>query len=293
MTLMRTLAVFVCLLIHTGHTRAADFVITLLDGHSYFHQLAEAALQAADGDHSLAAYSFPQAIPQTRILRSLVDHSAPFNLTFTGHNTGREELLNQVDIPLTRGLFGYRVLVITRESAARFQAINTLSQLSERISLGSGASWPDTTILKGAGFRVETGNIITLWSMLARQRFDAFPRSVYEVGFELRAHNYRAEGIPLQIEETVMLQYPFDLFFYLAPDDKERTDILTQGLLRLYENGRFMEIFLSDPTIKAALDVVAAHKRKIFKIPNPLNSVRVNNIAPNYWLDFQEQGEGK
>lgn len=289
MILIRILVLLACFITSPNWVKAADFTITLLDEHNYFYRLTQAALAAADGDHSLTFYGFPQEIPQTRILRSLVDNSSPFNLTFTGHNTGREELLQQVDIPLTRGLFGYRVFVVTDASAQKFSSVKTLDDLTKRISLGSGASWPDTTILRGAGFQVRTGNTITLWSMLARRRFDAFPRSIYEVGFELERHNYKAEGIPLKVEETVMLYYPFDLFFYLAPNDQERTDILTQGLVRLYENGRFMEIFLNDPTIKAALEMAEAHNRKIFRIPNPLNSMRVNNIASDYWHSFTEQ----
>jgi hypothetical protein len=289
MVLLRVTIVFLCILYSFSCVKAADFVITLNDDHNYFWRITRAALDAADGDHALSHHVFQSDIPQTRLLRSLVDNTAPFHVTFTGHQIGREELLHQIDIPLTRGLFGYRVFVIRRTDANKFQNVNTLDDLVHKISLGSGASWPDTAILRSAGFSVKTGSTVTLWSMLEHGRFEAFPRSIYEVGFELKDRNYMAGDAPLMVEQSVMLFYPFDLFFYLAPTDTVRADILTQGLHRIYENGEFMRIFNSEETVTAAMAIAEAHKRKVFKIANPLGSERVQNIPERYWQQFPQR----
>lgn len=271
-------------LAQTAH--ADKFVAMLENQHDYFWQLLSAALLAADGNHTLLTYKFDDSIPQSRVLRAMLDDSAPYNVTFTGHNAEREALMHQIDIPLTRGLYGYRVFVIHKSDAPLFKNIQSLKTLTDRISVGSGSSWPDTTILKAAGFNVKTSNITTLWSMLARGRFTAFPRSVYEVGSELKNRGNMVQGTPVMLEETIMLHYPFDLFLYLPPNEKRRADILEQGLRRIYTDGTFMEIFEKDTWIKAALEQISKHNRKIITLKNPLNSERVNNIPAQYWHNF-------
>jgi hypothetical protein len=270
-------------------THAADFSLPIESEENYFWRLLAAALEAADGNHTLSRYQLPKGIPQTRVVRAMLDESAPYTVIFTGHNKNREQDLIQIDVPLTRGLFGYRVFVIRRQDTNLFANIHSLEGLTSRITLGSGSSWPDTKILRSAGFTVVTSNRDTLWTMLARERFIAFPRSIFEVATELNARGNSVQGQPVTIEDRIMLYYPFDVFFYLAPTDTERAAILAQGMDRIYKNGTFLRIFNSDPQIKAALRNAAAQNRKIFTLENPLNSERINKIPAKYWHHISDK----
>jgi len=267
---------------------AEDFVIPIDSEDIYFWHILMAALEAAGGQHTLSRYKMAENIPQTRTVRAMLDDSSPYNVIFTGHNKERENALIQIDVPLTRGLFGYRVFVIHPQDAPMFNGINSLQGLATRITVGSGSSWPDTTILRKAGFTVSTSNTGTLWDMLARGRFTAFPRSVFEVTGELGARKNTAQDQPLMIEETVMLHYPFDVFFYVAPNDTTRAEIIKQGLDRIYANGTFMRIFNSNLEIKTAMDRASIQKRKIITLENPLNSERINSIPARFWHTFNQ-----
>ncbi len=264
--------------------QAEEFVLAQQPGDDYFKQILEAALAAADGMHTLKTHVFSKDIPQSRILRSLEgSRHTPINIHFSGHSAKREQSLRQIDIPLTRGLYGYRSFIICTTDQDKFTGIKTLVQLTKRISMGSGTGWPDTKILRDAGFRVKTGNIANLWVLLGRKQFIAFPRSIYEIYADLENAPHHITSKPLSIEQTIMLHYPFDLFFYLAPDDSLRADIIQQGLDRLYKSGKFMEIFLGHPTVQTALKEAKKHKRHIFELENTLSTDRLRAIPARYW----------
>jgi len=263
-----------------------DFSLPLYDeDDQYFAILLRAALEAADGDHRLSTSKIPVA--QSRVLRSLLDHREGINVLYTGHSTERENLMRQIDIPLSRGLLGYRVFVIRPQSQHLFQGIETLEGLTQRITVGSGTSWPDTTILRAAGFNVKTGSVENLWQMLARNRFIAFPRGMNEVHAELKRYAETKLKEAVATENTVMIYYPYDHFFYVAPEDETRANIIEQGLKRIYENGEFMRIFNSDPAISKSLALAAKYRRKVISLPNPLNSDRINKIPAKYWHSFE------
>jgi len=279
--------------VNTQPLRAEDFVLTAAPKGHYFEKILEAAVFAADGKHTVRTYDFGQHVAQNRILRMLGDAHPLINVTFTGHSKTREAQLRQIDIPLSRGLFGYRLLVIREENQHLFNGIRSLKNLTDRISVGSGVGWPDTEILHHNRFTVETGAVHNLWQMLTHQRFTAFPRSLYEVGSELIEQAALQPDVPVISEKTIMLYYPFDLFFYVAPDDHKRAAIIEQGLARIYKNGTFMKIFENDPEIQNALAEAAKFKRTIIQLENPLNSERVRAIPERYWHKFTEQSPSK
>ncbi len=268
---------------------ADEFVLSVdKEDDAYFATLLEAALNAADGQHIFSTYTYTRSIPQSRILRAVLAGDSPVNVVFTGHSIQREQLLRQIDIPLLRGLLGYRLLAIHKDDAARFSSLDTLNGLIQNIRLGSGTSWPDTYILKAAGFKIEMGTVDNLWRMLHRRRFDALPMGMNEIYGELARFKQNTPSSNLTIESSVMLHYPFDHFFYVAPNDQRRAAIITQGLQRLYASGEFMRIFNETPSIKAALSEARKYKRTIIEIENPLNSERVSAIPAKYWHSFEE-----
>ncbi|MEX0299047.1 MAG: hypothetical protein AB3N28_08240 [Kordiimonas sp.] len=266
---------------------AEEFIFAHQPGDNYFHQILEAAIEAADGTHTVTKHYFTFDIPQSRILRSLEDNAnSPINVHFSGHSIEREKSLLQIDVPLTRGLYGYRMFIIRAEDQQKFEGISTLSSLTQKITVGSGTSWPDTKILKDAGFTVKTGSRSDLWVLLGRKRFTGFPRSIYEIYTDIANPPAHLASTPLAIERSIMLHYPFDLFFYLAPNDTLRGDILKQGLERIYNNGKFMEIFLESPSAQEALHDIEKFRPQIFRIQNTLSTERLEAIPERYWHSF-------
>ena len=270
-----------------GHLNADEFVVSHRHSdYDYFIKLLDAALKAADGEHTLKIHSPSQFVPQNRALRSLSDQTTPGNIQFTGHSVEREQTFAQVDVPLTKGLFGYRVLLVREEDQEKLRSIRTLEELKRTVHMGSATSWPDTLILEHAGFQVIKGTYNNLWRMLLRKRFDAFPRSIYEARPELERHSDMSDSVFPVIDTSLLLHYKFDLFFYVAKNDTRRASIVRQGLERLIESGEFDRIFYGDTLIQGALNEVKASNRHAIELENPFLSDRIKNLPAKYWHSF-------
>lgn len=250
--------------------------------------LLRLALEQATGDHTMEVVHFD--VNRSRAIRALAAGSAVFNVIDSGNSRSREKRLTLVPIPLTRGLLGYRLLVVKRSNLHLFSDIDNFDSLQWKITFGSSPSWPDTEIMRHSGLKVVTGEKSQLYPMLRRGRFVAYPRSVQEVSQELRnLAGGNAEGgvtNPLVIEPSVMLSYRFDSFFYTGPDDESRARIIEEGLLAAYESGAFETYFNSHPSILQGLGELRHHRPLVFSLENPDLSERIRNIPEKFWISF-------
>ena len=99
----------------------------------------------------------------------------------------RENALRPIRIPLDKGLTGYRLFLIKADTQAWTDPVRTLPQL-QTLSIGQGATWVDSDILRANGFRVVTAPTYELLlPMLDSGRFDLFSRGVNEISHELAA----------------------------------------------------------------------------------------------------------
>ena len=275
------------LLLFALPSKAEDFVISHRHSdYDYFIRILEAALKAADGEHSLEIITPSQFVPQNRILRALADETTPANIEFTGHTIEREQALTQIDVPLSKGIFGYRVLLVSDEGRDKLRSARTIDELRRTTHVGSATSWPDTLILEHAGFQVTKSTYSNLWRMMRRGRFDAFPRSIYEARAERQRYGIVGDNVFPVVDSTLMLHYKFDLFYYLAKDDVTRAAIVRQGLDRLIQTGEFDRLFYNDPAIKRALSEVTSFNRRTFELENPFLSERIKNLPAKYWHTF-------
>lgn len=250
----------------------------------YTQGLLRLALDHAEGDHTMAIT--PMRTTQGRGLRSLADGTADFHVYASGYSAEREAELSMIYFPQTRGLLGYRFLVARGDQPDPFDRTATLAALRHNIVFGSGTTWPDTDILRAAGLTVITGDHEQLWEMLTRRRIMIFPRGMPEVLLELRTQKRIRPEPAFRILESVMIAYPLDIFFFTAPNDKHRANIIANGLRNAYESGAFMTYFLSHPHINAALAEFERHPRQIIRLENPEISDKVKAIPAKYWHSF-------
>ncbi|MBV1901193.1 MAG: hypothetical protein KUG56_05920 [Kordiimonadaceae bacterium] len=265
-------------------SNATDFTLFHGPNELYYLHILKAAIEAADGHHTLTPYE--SLLAQGQALRALQNNTPLFNVMFSGHSIEREKKFSQIDIPLSRGLLGYRAFMILPKNERHFTNIHTLQNLKEKITFGSAINWPDTHILRRAGFLVHSAPSSLLLRMLHRGRFIAFPRGISEIHFNLVELQKNLDSPAVKIENTVMLHYRFDHFYYLNKEDIERTAIITQGLSRIYKNGKFMELFNKTYLNQSAFQNVIKYKRKIFEVRNSLNSSRINQIPDKFWHSF-------
>ncbi|WP_218048724.1 type 2 periplasmic-binding domain-containing protein, partial [Curvivirga aplysinae] len=265
----------------------ADSFVLGLQGYdpqisSYQESVVELALRHIPGEHSFKIKRFN--VPQDRIFRFLEDEKSEIDFSIGGYSRDKEQRFLQLDIPISRGILGYRIFAIRDDSKEMFDSIDSLEDLKGQVVVGSGIGWPDTEIFKANGFRVEAASYRNLWLMLSKGRYDAFNRGIGEAYLEI--NNY-ADLLPnLTVEDSLMVHYPYGQFFYFKKSAQEKHDLLMQGIQTAYEKGAYMELFNSHPQIKQVFEVVKPTDRKNFEMINPEISDRIKAIPAKYWHKF-------
>jgi len=187
------------------------------------------------------------------------------DVQWCGTQHSNESRLLPVRIPLFKGLLGYRILMIRKGEQHRFDGIRSQSQLKQLMA-GQGYAWGDRLILEANGLPVTSGaSYAELYSMLQRGVIDYFPRALHEPWGELEQY---AENEP-EVEQNLLLIYPYAMYFYVAPDNKQLHDQLYHGLDRAIEDGSFDALFYNDPIIRTMLARASVGKRTILRLLNP------------------------
>ena len=241
------------------------------------------ALNHAPGRHSLVIMPMPHA-NQKRIFQILKTDPGEINLFFSGFSAQREKAFHQIDIPITRGLLGHRIFIIQQKNKQLVEETNSLDDFRNNLIIGSGNGWPDTDIFRHNGFTVMTGRYDNLWQMLSSSRYHAFNRGIHEAYVEI---GQRQSAHPdLIIDDSVMMVYPLDYFFYLNKDYQHMGAVLKEGLEKAYQSGAFMEHFESHPMIRQVIQDAKPRARRVFRLENPLLTDRIRAIPDKYWHKF-------
>lgn len=234
---------------------------------NYYWELLQAALDETTpkwGSYVLQAS--PKAMNAARaelLLTAATDISVMARTT----SMAREQALRPIRIPLDKGLTGYRLFLIKAGTQARTDPVRTLEQL-QVLSIGQGATWVDTDILRASGFNVVTAPTYELLlPMLDSNRFDLFSRGVNEISHELAAGSPRYPT--LAIETRLLLYYPLPRYFFFprTPEGERLAQRAEEGLRLLQKNGKFEKRYqLFKKSILSDLNLSG---RRVFKIPNP------------------------
>lgn len=279
--------IYICLYFISSSAAAIDFYVQQPAeqlNSDYEAKLLRIALDHAPGDHRLVYVDIDYS--QGRAFRELADGTAPINILYSGYSRARETKTRMIYIPLTRGLLGNRMFLIHRKSARLFDKITTVKQLAKRITIGVGTTRPEEIILPSAGFSIVRSPGNQLIPMLLRGRFTSLIYGLDEIDLVYKDVIHREGGVDIIINETALLSYPFDSFFFVAPGDKERAKIVELGLKSAYASGAFMKHFETFPPIQAGLALMKKHNPRIFSIENPDLSDEVRAIPAEYWHIF-------
>ena len=177
----------------------------------------------------------------------------------------RERALRAVRFDILAGLLGYRVLLIDQHQLPAFARVTTLAEL-RHFSLGCGSQWADLPLLQANGFDVVSApHYESLFGMLVRGRFDAFPRGLNEAWLELKEQQARFPT--LTVEPTLALYYPWPVYFFVARDNTALAERLQRGLQRALTDGSLKALFMQYHG--SLLRQVQLDKRRLFRLNNP------------------------
>lgn len=183
--------------------------------------------------------------------------------------------LNPVQFPLDKGVLGYRIFLLRKDTCEEMlaRANNNL----KNYTIGQGSGWEDIDILRDAGYRVvDGGSYENLFKMLSEGRFDLFSRGVNEIKKELDGN----KGIHpnLTIEPRYAIYYPLTRYFYVAKTKKgeEIKKRLLYGLDGINRDGSLDKLF--NEVIIPIISDLHIGSREIFYIKNPFITERDNKI---------------
>lgn len=240
------------------------------DISDYVHDLLKLLLSKSGNPYVVEPVYVPP-VPMSRTVMYL--NSGKFNVAWAHYDKHLDELL----LPIFRGLGGWRLFFV-RADDTRMAEVRDLAEL-KNFQLGQGHDWPDTTILRAAGFEVRTGVARdNLFQLLKHQRIDAFPRSVMEIWSEAKLP--QASG--LRVEEHVVLHYPTAFYLVLKRSDRELGEILQASFDKAISDGSFQQLFLAwkgDIFEQSRLN-----QRQVISIDNPVLGANARLDRHELWF---------
>ncbi|RYY77347.1 MAG: diguanylate cyclase [Gammaproteobacteria bacterium] len=206
------------------------------------------------------------------------------DIMWTATDREKEKAILPIRVPLYKGLFGYRVLLVNKDNLSKFNGVETLDDL-RKLTLGQGSSWADTKILEANGFSViKTMKYPSLIYMVDGGRFDAFPRGVHEPWEEI--HTY--SQLNLAVEPNIMLVYKMPFYLFVNKTNTNLASDIERGFNLAIADGSFDKHFYANHLVQAAIEHANMRNRKVFELTNPSLPDETPVDRHELWLDVSK-----
>jgi ABC-type amino acid transport substrate-binding protein len=214
---------------------------------------------------------YPSADDEAKIFTTGTD----ILVTVAGNVKFKDQKKLMIPQPLTKGLLGYRLLIVRNESLAKFAQISTPQQL-QALSIGIPKTWADAELFRHNGYKVnEQGSLDDLFIRLKNGLCDYVALGVNEIE---QIFNERASPLgELSIEPSLLLYYDFPLVFYIHVNQATLAERIQTGLKQIMDNGEFEILFTQYHG-----DLVPRLKlpsRKKFILGNPILPAEMANFS--------------
>jgi hypothetical protein len=191
-----------------------------------------------------------------------------------------EEYAIPIKVPIRMGLLNYRLFLVNKSNLAKFDRIESLTGLNEVVA-GLQNHWVTTDIFKKSNMNLVTGsNFEGMFLMLQMNRFDYFPRAIYEIYDELEHRKLQLDNIV--IEPRLALHLPMPTFVYISRSDAQLAKRVEFGLRKMVKHGEIkllLDKYYSEEIQKANLT-----QRTIIHMDNPYFSDKELLEDPLLWI---------
>lgn len=230
----------------------------------YVELLSAALARTADRYGPVHAEPSALRMNEARYLHEL--ELGTVDVIWSSTTTEREAHLLPVRIPLDKGLLGYRLALISADSQAVINRVQTLDDL-RKLKIGQGRGWGDVELYRANGIKVFEAGYDSLFAMLAQKRFILFPRGLSEVYTEL-AH-YAPAYPNLVVEQGLLLYYPWPYYFFFnRKTGAALAKRVEEGLRLMIEDGSFDTMFQRHYAV--AIQRANLAGRRLILLENPL-----------------------
>ncbi|SON48555.1 hypothetical protein [Vibrio tapetis] len=231
------------------------------DSHQYFHELLTDAL--ADIDVTLTIEASSKHYSQRRTVKLL--EKGELSAMWLVSSRQRDLLFHRVNVPLTNGLIGKRVLLIPKGAQSLYNRIQSLEDLQKSgLVAGLGVGWFDVTVWQANGLKYLTkdGEWRQLYNMLSnRGGVNYFPRGLNEVVNEAKLN------LHLDIEQNFVFEYERDFVFYLSSVDGYQEKLIEEALVKAQKTGLIQKLI--DKYWQQDFEHLGLENRKTIKLVTP------------------------
>lgn len=270
--------------IEVGYT-GTDSINIKDDRNIYFIELLKQALARSGKPYKATMHV--RGATHARQMQMVVD--GLIDVLWDAPSPEVDKRLMPIEIPIDKGLIGWRIFFINAEDQPLFSKIHTEEEL-KKIPLGQVKYWHDTTILKANKFNlVETPSYTGTFKMLMSKRFNYFPRSIAEIWDE--ETNQKSMLNNVVIEKHLVLQYPIAYFFYVNQHNTVLAQDIQQGLEAMLRDGSFETLFQQyngELIAKANLK-----NRHVIRIKNPFMTDETYRHFEHFWFNPETQNTGQ
>ncbi|GGY35910.1 hypothetical protein GCM10011297_06170 [Bacterioplanes sanyensis] len=273
-----TLAILLCWLpaLASSDTLILQSQRSEADGsHRFFYDLLAKLLQGED----YQLQELPEYVAQARALQGL--REGWVDVFWAGTNIQRERDLLVIRVPLFGGLLGQRIPVVRQADQQNYRQLDR--QGWQQLIACQGAHWPDSDILEYNGFKVtRVARFELMYTMLAAGRCDYFPRALSEVYAELRGLN----NPKLVALDSVILSYPFPMYFFVTPKRPQLAAKLEQRLQAMAISGELQRFRQQHPVLTDVFPLQRYQSAQVFNLDNPTLPAATPLNQPHLWLEL-------
>lgn len=230
----------------------------------YFKRLLHRALQLTVPEYGEFELRLPEQLLMDNRLRVSVQRGV-VDVMWRNSVEGADNGLLRVPVSLLGELTQYRMLLVRKGDLPLYTDSLALSDLRLRVA-GVGAQWPDLKVLAHNQLPYVTATgYHPLFRMLAADRFDYFPRGIYQVRGEIEQY----PELDLAMVPNLVLSYPNDVYFYVAPDNPRLAERLTLGLERAQRDGSLDGLIDSMERLRWAKEQISRADWQVIYLDSP------------------------
>lgn len=202
----------------------------------YYHELLISAL-ALNG-HTLKVINKGD-LPQKRLV--IMFEKGDLDIIWLLKSKERNEKYIDINIDLTNGMMGQRVLFIPPYAINDYAHIKTVENFRKSQKIGAfGANWFDEQVWKinNLPYRIIDGDWRSIYHRLLYIRPEMTDRPFHYFSSSVTEIVQEAKHYPkLAIEPHLLFKYDRDYHFYIHKENKHLKPILEQALLKAKETG--------------------------------------------------------
>ena len=215
----------------------------LLDSrHAYKFDLIKKILDVTKPEFGAYVIEPYKTEPGAKRQALLISQGDQINLMWASPGTAIASAdVNAVPIDILRGLLGYRICLINKDSKAPFNTVLDLESLGN-IRIGQGVGWADLDVYEFNNVPIITGGSFEgMFNMLDYKRFDCLALGADEVVYTF--HEKKKQLPNLAMEKNLLLYYNYPIYLYVSAKHPEIALRMEKGLKKLQANGDFDRLF--------------------------------------------------